>query len=231
MEKVTKSKKSTKTKSKTPINPRVVQEIKEEKSYSFMIILWWIFKIITLPLYMVYLLLFKIPTDGPAYLVGLARFVFFMFIMSYSTEHFRAEHYMDNFALTHTWMSVSVSNTIQAFFALLILWNLFLSFMEIWGLSTGGYWYDPHENASQNSFSGYDAIEEGIDYRDSLLRAEHTPGKIRELKKTGFITKGRLSGLGSSPEVDEALVLLNSQMRAMHRPGKLKTLEGMFGGK
>lgn len=220
--------KSPETKRKTKKSNVIVQEtatVKETVSFGY--ILMRIFKIVTLPLYMIYVLLFKIPTDGPAPMVGFLRFSFFVFI-GMNTYGVRFEHMVNDYTQTQSWLPSG--NVILGFYAIILLWNLFLSFFEIWGLSTGSYWYDPFENASNNSVSGYDAIEEGIDYRDALLRADHTPGKIAELKKTGFMTKGRLAGLGSSPEVDSALELLNSQMRNMHRPDKLRTLKEMFGG-
>lgn len=225
-----------KTKVITPRKPRVKKAKTEEKnetpsfSFNVKLFLWWTFKIVTFPLYMVYLLLFKIPTDGPAPLVGFLRFVFFVIVGINLNEHHRFDRFIENLTESYVWIPFS-STAILGIYALVMMVNLFLSFIEIWGFSSGTYWCDPFENASKNSISGYDAIEEGIDFRDTLLRAKHTPGKIEELKKTGFITKERLSGLGSSPEVNEAMMLLNSQMRAMHSPDKLKTLKNMFGGK
>jgi hypothetical protein len=226
MEKVGKSKTSRKTR-----KPRVVaQETPVKETISLGRALIFIFKVITLPFYMIYVLFFKIPTEGPAPIVGLLRFIIFAFVGYFLEQHHRIDYFVKDYATAHNWMS-GLAETILGVYAIIMLLNLFLSFIEIFGFSTGSYWYDPHESASNNSFSGYDAIEEGINYRDALLRAKHTPGKIEELKKTGFITKERISGLGSSPEVNEAFVLLNSQMRAQHNPDKLKTLEKMFGGK
>ena len=208
----------------------VLESYPAENSFSFGRMLIFIFKVITLPLYMVYVLLFKIPTDGPASIVGLLRFVFFAIVGYYSEQHHRLDSFVKDYALSHNWFS-GLAETLLGFYAIIMLLNLFLSFIEIFGFSTGSYWYDPYENASKNSYSGYDAIEEGLNYRDSLLRAKNTTGKIQELKKTGFITKERLFSLSSSSEVNEALTLLNSQMRAKNNPDKLKTLESMFGGK
>jgi hypothetical protein len=231
MEKVKKTTKSTTTKRKSVKKPRAkVQESPVKETVSFGRVLTIILKVITLPLYMVYVLLFKIPTDGPAPIVGFLRFALFLFVGYYLEQHHRIDYFVKDYATAHNWFS-GLAETILGAYAIIMLLNLFLSFIEIFGFSTGSTWYDPYENASKNSFSGYDAIEEGINYRDNLLRAKHTPGKIEELKKTGFITKERISGLSSSPEVNEAFALLNSQMRAMHNPDKLKTLEKMFGGK
>jgi hypothetical protein len=144
------------------------------------------------------------------------------------TRHF--QHSIEGFVNYYDWVPVS-ANTILGAVGLVMLLNLFLSFMEIFGFSTTNNSHFTLEDSYDSSSSEYDAIEEGINYRDSLLRAKHTPGKLEELKKTGFITKERLFGLNSSPEVNEALGLLNSQMRAMHEPGKLKALEAVFGGK
>ena len=230
-----KSADSTKTpKTTAPRKPRVkksiIEEVDETPSFSFRVklFLWWTFKIVTFPLYMVYLLLFKIPTDGPAPLVGLLRFAFFVTV-GLNASGIRFEHAVKDYAEIHYWLPSGT--LILGIYSLIMLVNLFLSFMEIFGFSNGAYWYDPFENNSKNSVSNYDAIEEGLDFRDQLLRAKNSPSKIIELKKTGFITKERLAGLGSSPEVNEAFELLNSQMRAMNSPNKLKTLEEMFGGK
>jgi hypothetical protein len=223
--------KNTTTKRKSTKKTQFVQQknfVKEPISFGR--VLTFVFKVITLPLYMVYLLLFKIPNDGPAYVVGFLRFVFFSTVAYYSEQNHRLDSFIKDYAISHNWIS-GLAETLLGIYAIVMLLNLGLSFIEIFGFSTGSYWHDPYENASKNSYSGYDAIEKGINYRDSLLRAKHTPGKIRELKKTGFITAERLSGMGSSPEVDSALSLLNSQMRAMHGPDKLNTLEKMFGGK
>ena len=208
----------------------VLESYPAENSFSFGRMLIFIFKVITLPLYMVYVLLFKIPTDGPAPIVGLLRFSFFVTLSILMTNSHKFQHFIDNFVSSHNWIPIS-SATILGIISIIMLLNLLLSFLEIFGFSTGSYWYDPYESASKNSYSGYDAIEEGLNYRDSLLRAKNTTGKIQELKKTGFITKERLFSLSSSSEVNEALTLLNSQMRAMHNHDKLKTLESMFGGK
>ncbi|HWY33293.1 MAG TPA: hypothetical protein VNX68_01525 [Nitrosopumilaceae archaeon] len=206
-------------------------ETVNNKSVSIRDVFMFIFKLITFPFYVIYLFLFKIPTDGPAYAVGLLRFVFFVTLSVY-TSNFQFKHILEGIVESQTWIPIS-ANTILGIYAIIMLLNLFLSFMEMCGLSTGAYWYSPHDSFSDNSASGYDAMEEGIDYRDALLRTTCGSGnsKIKELKKTGFITKERLSSLGSSPEVNEAFELLNSQMRASGTIGKLNTLEDMFGGK
>ncbi len=228
MEKIKKvAKKTKKPTKKTKI---IQQENFVKKPISFGRVLTFVFKVITLPLYMVYLLLFKIPSDGPAYVVGFFRFTLFVSLSILMTNSYSFEYFIDNFISSHNWVPIS-SSTVLGIIAIIMLVNLFLSFIEMFGFSTGSYWHDPYESDSANSFSGYDAIEQGLNYRESLLRAKHTPDKIKELQKTGFITAERLSGLGSSPEVDSALSLLNSKMRAMHNPDKLNTLEKMFGGK
>ncbi len=193
-------------------------------------VLMFLFKLITFPFYCVYLFLFKIPTDGPAKIVGFCRFSIFVTLSILITQNHKFEYFIKNLIESNEWFPIS-SNVILAIIGIIMLINLPLSFFEMFGFSTGSYWYNPHESNEKNSFSGYDAIEEGIDYRNNLLKAKHTPGKIKELKKTGFITKERIGGLGSSPETNEAFELLNSQMRAMHNPDKLKTLESIFGGK
>lgn len=201
-----------------------------KKSVNLKKVLMFLFKLITFPFYCVYLFLFKIPTDGPAKIVGFCRFSIFVTLSILMTQNHKFEFFIKNFIKSNEWFPIS-SNVILAIVGIVMLINLPLSFFEMFGFSTGSYWYNPYENNEKDSFSGYDAIEEGIDYRNNLLKAKHTPGKIKELKKTGFITKERIVGLGSSPETNEAFELLNSQMRAMHNPDKLKTLESIFGGK
>lgn len=193
-------------------------------------ILIFLLKLITFPFYCIYLFLFKIPTEGPAKFVGFCRFSIFVTLSVLMTQNHKFEYFIKNNIESNDWFPIS-SNIILAVIGIIMLINLPLSFFEMFGFSTGSYWYNPYENNEKNSFSNYDAIEEGIDYRNNLLKAKHTPGKIKELKKTSFITKERIRGLSSSPETNEAFDLLNSQMRAMHNPDKLKTLESIFGGK
>ena len=95
--------------------------------------------------------------------------------------------------------------------------------------SKSGYYYNDEDET--NISSGYDSFDKVLEYRDSLLKTKHTPDKIEELKKTGFITKERLFGIGQSEEVSKALELANAQMRAMHTPDKYKFLQGLFGAK
>ena len=142
------------------------------------------------------------------------------------TQTLQFQHSVEGFVNDNNWIPISAT-TILGAIGFVMLLNLLLSFTEIFGFSTGAYYDD---DADKNNHFNYDAIGDGLNYRDELLKAKHTPGKIEELKKTGFITKERLSELGSSSEVNKALSLLNSQMGAMHSPDKLKTLEKMFGG-
>lgn len=190
-----------------------------------------LFRIVTLPLYMIYAFLFKIPDEGPANLVGLLRFIFFTTISVLLTNSHSFEHWVFDSLNAYKWMPSFVSHLILAIIAIVMMVNLFLSFIEIFGFSTGSYWYDPFESQISASRSGFDAIEEGLDYRDALLRTQHAHGNVEELKKTSFLTKERLVGLGTSPEVNDALELLNGEMRAMHSPDKYETLKNMFGGK
>jgi len=203
----------------------------EKSSISFGYILSLPFRIVTFPFYMIYLLLFKVP-DVPTSIVGILRFPVFVFI---SLQHRAIEIFINNSPDSYN-VPKWAPSLIFGVIAIIMLINLFLSFMEIFGF------HRPEEN--DPSVSGYAFVDSGIpsnsnldsfdevfEYRDSLLRAKHTPDKIKELKKTGFITKERLSDMSSSEEVNEALELANSQMRAMHTPDKYKFLQGMFSGK
>ena len=145
-------------------------------------VLMFLFKLITFPFYCVYLFLFKIPTDGPAKIVGFCRFSIFVTLSILITQNHKFEYFIKNLIESNEWFPIS-SNVILAIIGIIMLINLPLSFFEMFGFSTGSYWYNPHESNEKNSFSGYDAIEEGIDYRNNLLKAKHTPGKIKELKK------------------------------------------------
>ena len=220
----TKKRKST----KKPLKVLVAEPTRS--SVSFRYILSLPFRIITFPFYMIYLLLFKIP-DVPTHVVGILRFSFFVWI---SLQHRAIEMFVNDSPMNYN-VPVWLPSLALGAFAIIMLINLFLSFMEIFGF------YKPEKNdpsVSGYSFvdsgqpsSKYDSFDEVFEYRDSLLRAKHTPDKIKELKKTGFITKERLVEMGSSEEVSEALELANSQMRAMHTPDKYKFLQGMFSGK
>ena len=215
---------------KTP-KRKVVQEVPIKKTISVSIILTFILKLITFPFYVIYLFLFKIPTDGPAYVVGFLRFCLFVTLSVFMTKNNDFEHFLKHFIEQNSWIPIS-AEFILAITALVMLLNLFLSFMEVWGFSTGSYWYSPHEDTSNGAT--YDAIEEGFDYRDALLKAtcRSANSKIKEFKKTSFMTKDRVQNLGdSSPEMNEALELLNSQMRANGTTGKLRILEETFGKK
>jgi len=205
----------------------------EKNSISFGYILSVPFRIVTFPFYMIYLLLFKVP-DVPTSIVGILRFPFFVLI---SLQHRAVEIFINNSPINYN-VPEWAPSLVLGIIAIVMLINLFLSFMEIFGFhspekndpSVSGYVF-VDDNSSNQSGSGYDSFDEVFEYRDSLLRAKHTPDKIKELKKTGFITKERLSNMGSSEEVNEALELANSQMRAMHTPDKYKFLQSMFGGK
>lgn len=209
---------------KKPVEKAIVS--KPDNSISFRYILGLPFRIITFPFYLIYLLLFKVP-DVPTSIVGVLRFSFYAWI---TIQHRSIEIFVNNSPSNYD-MPIWAPSLILGIFAIIMLINLFLSFMEIFGFhdpSTSGFSY---KDTDSNSSSKYDAFDEVFEYRDSLLSAKHTPDKIKELKKTGFITRERLSDIGSSEEVNEALELANGQMRAMHTPDKYKFLQGMFGGK
>jgi len=195
----------------------------EKSSISFLYILSLPFRIVTFPFYMIYLLLFKVP-DVPTWWVGFLRFLVFAWI---TVQHRTIELWINDIPVNYN-LPEWVSQLTLMSFAIVMLINVVLSFVEIFGFhdpSTSGFTYKDTDNSNRDSF------DEVFEYRDSLLRAKHTPDKIKELKKTGFITKERLSDMGSSEEVNEALELANSQMRAMHTPDKYKFLQSMFGGK
>jgi len=205
---------------------KVLVEEPEKSSISFRYILSLPFRIVTFPFYMIYLLFFKVP-DVPTGWVGFLRFLVFAWI---TAQHRVVELWINDVPINYG-LPEWTSSLIFGIFAIIMLINVVLSFVEIFGFhdpSTSGFTY---KDTDSDSSSKYDAFDEVFEYRDSLLRARHTPGKIEELKKTGFITKERLFGINSSKEIDEALELANSQMRAMHTPGKYKFLQEMFGGK
>ena len=86
--KTTKATKSSSVKIKAPRKPRTIkQEVKiEESRFSVKLFLWWTFKIITFPFYIIYLWLFKIPTEGPMWFLGLVRFAFFITVGLYTNN-------------------------------------------------------------------------------------------------------------------------------------------------
>ncbi len=113
--------KSSKPKQKAQIKSIVIEkEVSDKQSVSFGRILTFIFKVITLPLYTIYVFLFKIPTDGPAPLVGLLRFVFFLSIGMYADEHRQLENFVRQFEDNHTWMP---ANIIIPFYAVILLFK------------------------------------------------------------------------------------------------------------
>ena len=203
------------------------QTLKAKKSLSLNDVFFYIFRGITFPFYLVYLILFKVP-DSPAYLVGILRFAFFVWIASNTeTVHFNlsVENFIQNLGMNKLCAAIILG--IQA---IVLLINLFLSFVEMFGFhdaTNSGVGF--HDSNSKNNNSNFDSFSEALEYRDSLLRAKHTPDKIKELKKTGFITNERILNLNQSAEVSEAFELANSQMRALHTPDKYKMLKSLFG--
>jgi hypothetical protein len=226
-----------KTKSKTTAKSKAIKkEVLQEQPKRTLRVRYILGRIISLPVLMVqiplhaiYLIFFKVPSV-PSHLLGLFRFLSFLFIMM-NTSSIPFQNWAENIFITHG-LSQEFFKGVLCIYAIVILGNFVLSFMEICGLhdpKESGYCYDDDGELSSNS--GYDSFDKVLEYRDSLLKAKHTPGKIEELKKTGFITKERLLGVGQSEEVSKALELANSQMRAMHTPDKYKFLQGLFGGK
>lgn len=203
-----------------------IKKTETEKSLSFNDIFFYISRGITFPFYLIYLLLFKVP-DVPSYFVGFLRFSFFVFAgINDNIFSNWIKHTFENFGISNTYSSI-----VLGIYAIIMIINVFLSFMEIFGFhdatNSGVGFYERKNDKNKNS--NFDAFNEVLEYRDSLLRAKHTPGKIEELKKTGFITRERIASLSYSEEVSEALELSNSQMRALHTPDKYKMLKNLFG--
>lgn len=198
----------------------------EKNSISLGYILSLPFRIVTFPFFMIYLLLFKVP-DVPTSIVGILRFSFFVWV---TLQHRAIEIFVNDSPVSYN-VPEWAPSLVYGIFSIIMLVNLFLSFIEIFGFHNPPKSRLAYRYVDSNSNSNLDSFDEVLDYRDSLLRAKHTPDKIKELKKTGFITKERLSDMNSSEEVNEALGLANAQMRAMHTPDKYKFLQSMFGGK
>ena len=230
----TKSKKSKSGKTKPATKKKVVkkQTVKQvaEPIKSDYTLLYWIsfpFRLLIAPFYLLYKLLFKVP-ESPVNMLGLFRFIVFVYIAL-------NRDVVKNFITSH--FSENNTTIVLGIFSLLMLVNLFLSFMETFGFhdATRSGYVSPNSYVpayvNSNSGSRYQNIEDGIEYRDSYLKALHTPGKVAELQKTGFITNGRLSELSQSPEMSEALEFLDTRMGCLHNPGKYELMKEMFGGK
>lgn len=219
-----------KTKSKTTAKRKISknENLQPKKGLRIRYILSLPFRIAFVPFYAIYMLFFEVPSV-PSVLLGTFRLLSFLFIMM-NTSSIAFQNWAENVFLSHG-LSQNFFAGVKAIYALFMLFNLLLSVLEICGFhdpSKSGYYYNDEELSSS---SGYDSFDKVLEYRDSLLKTKHTPDKIEELKKTGFITKERLLGVGQSEEVNKALELANAQMRAMHTPDKYKFLQGLFGAK
>ncbi len=64
----------------------------------------FLLKLITFPFYYIYILLFKIPTDGPAQFLGFLRFVFFVSIGMFLEQHHRFEFFIKDCSKANNWI-------------------------------------------------------------------------------------------------------------------------------
>jgi hypothetical protein len=180
------------TKSNTTANQ------KEQSNITLLYLLSLPFRIASLPFFAIYMILFEVP-NKPSYLVGVLRFSFFVLItlLSGIIKNF-IDDTCNNYKL-HEYVPV----LIWGIFSIIMLWNLFLTFMEIFGFcapkGTSNLNWSNSSSEGNSINSEYDSFDNVLEYRDSLLAAKHTPGKIEELKKTGFITRERISDMSASP--------------------------------
>lgn len=183
------------------------------------------FRLITWPFYLIWYWLYRVPVV-PNFVLGAVRLAIFIAIaLQYREIDMFIIRTVDHYELPKFCASIPMG-----LYSILMLIGIFFSFLQMLGMHDGtksGLMFSMADSPS--SGSGFDAIDESLQYRETLLKATHLPGKVEELKKTRFVTAEEISS--SSPETKEALGYMNTIMRAQHLPGKYETLKEMFGGK
>jgi hypothetical protein len=88
------------------------------------------------------------------------------------------------------------------------------------------------DNLAEANSSGFEAIDEALEFRDGMARQESTQGKMKEYAKTGYMTRASVkAGCQESPEFNEAMEFLNGMLRQESTRGKYEYLKGLFGNK
>jgi hypothetical protein len=186
------------------------------------------FRAITWPFYLIYYYLFRVP-ELPNRMMGVIRLAIFLTIaIEYKPIDMFIIELVDKYELPKWCASVPMG-----IISVLMLIGLFLSFMEILGLHDGkksGYFFALDEVEATSS-SGYSGIDEALEFRETILRSQHLPGKIEELKKTRFVSSEDISSAAKSPELAKAFDFMNTRMKAAHPLGKYNLLKEMFGSK
>lgn len=187
------------------------------------------FRVITWPFYLIYYYLFRVP-ELPNRIMGAIRMAIFVAIgLQYRAIDMFIIDIVDKYELPKWCASLPMG-----IIAILMLIGLFLSLMQILGLHDGaksGVVFSLDETTSAGG-SGYDAIDDALEYRETILRSQHYPDKVEELKKTRFVSAQDLSSLSAkSPELESTLGFINTRMRAENYPGKYRLFKEMFGGK
>jgi|ERR1035437_641275 hypothetical protein len=198
------------------------------KTNIFIYIMQLIFWLIALPFHLIwsivkiiYNLVFRMPAS-PAPIKGLLRLGLFVWIgFQYDV--------IKSFIETNQYTS-NHSVTLIGIVGLIILARVIISLGEVLGFhDSKGFTF--YRSGSEYRIPGtYDNINEILDYRNTLCEARHTPGKVEEMRKTGFISKARLSQLGSEPALDETLEYVNTMVGCKTTPGGYEYLKGLFGG-
>jgi hypothetical protein len=216
--------KFTETKLKTVKPYAKAQEATVVKNeFSFRLFLWWVFKIVTLPFYMVYTFLFKIPNDGPAPLVGLIRLMVFFSIIYYGQTIFDTNREYVEFVSKHLYLNELFANLLALTVMITIAVGIFSSLLVATGFnSTVGYSYNSNcEN------SNYNNLKEAFEFRNGILEQETTTGKMKEMAKTGFSTLSNFQNPISDNE-KEAFEYLDGQLGMCSTSGKYEKLKQLY---
>jgi hypothetical protein len=80
--------------------------------------------------------------------------------------------------------------------------------------------------------SGFNSIDEALDFRDGVLNQKTTSEKTKEMAKTAFVTKNALGNMASMSENEkEALTYLNGVLNQYPTSQKYEKLKEFFGNK
>jgi len=213
-----------KNKTKQTIKPLKTQESVVVKKTGILAIFSFLLKVITFPFYCLYLWLFKVP-PVPMPVLGFVRFLVFITL---SLQNKAFELFLNDFCDKHKLPS-SISIAILGILAIVMLIGLFFSFMETFGYHDATYsGVGFHDNKKKYN-SKFEAFNETLEYRDSVLKTKYGTTQVDELKKTGFMTDVQLNSLSNSPEVNEALEFANTRMKSYDTGAKYNYLKSLFG--
>jgi len=207
-------------------NSKSKQPLKTQEKTPWLYYISLPFRAITWPFYLIYWYLFRVP-EVPKRKLGMIRLAIFVVI---ATQYRAIDLFILGVSEQYE-LPKLLSSLVLGLYSLLLLVGLFLSFFEILGLydsTKSNYVFELDEPESINT--GYSEIDSALEFRETILKTQHMPGKIEELKKTRFVSPEDISSASKSPELSKSLDFLNTRMMSQHALGKYNLLKEMFGG-